>query len=58
MSVSIESQVLAKIRKAKRGSLFFTENFLAKTSADGVRKALERLVKSGEVVRIAQAIYV
>ncbi len=58
MSISIESQVFAKIRKAKRGSLFFVENFLATASASGVRKALERLVKGGEIVRIAQGIYV
>ena len=58
MSLSVEKQVLAKIKKAKRGSLFFTENFLANNSADGVRKALERLVKGGEIVRVAHGIYV
>lgn len=58
MAFSIESQVFAKIKKAKRGSLFFVENFLATASASGVRKALERLVKGGEIVRVAQGIYV
>ena len=58
MSLSVEKQVLEKIKKAKRGSLFFAENFLAKTSSDSVRKALERLVKGGEIVRVAHGIYV
>lgn len=53
-----EIQVLTKIKKAKRGSLFFIENFLTKTNSDAIRKALERLVKKGEIIRIAQGIYV
>lgn len=49
MNESIEIQILAKIKKAKRGSLFFIENFLTMTNADAVRKALERLVMKGEI---------
>lgn len=57
MSKSIEIQILDKIRKAKRGSLFFTENFSMYGNADALRKALERLVKSGELERLASGIY-
>jgi len=50
--------ILGKIKKAKRGSLFFNDDFIAKGSADTIRKALQRLVKYGELVRIANGIYV
>ncbi len=50
--------ILGKIKKAKRGSLFFNDDFFAKGSADTIRKALQRLVKYGELVRIANGIYV
>lgn len=57
MSESIEIQILEKVKKAKRGSLFFTENFSMYGNADALRKALERLVKSGELERLASGIY-
>ena len=57
MSKSIEIQILDKIRKAKRGSLFFTENFSMYGNADALRKALERLVKSEELERLVSGIY-
>ncbi|MDR0725547.1 MAG: DUF6088 family protein [Prevotellaceae bacterium] len=40
---NIEEQILAKIRKAKRGTLFFCESFTAFGTAKTVNKALERL---------------
>jgi len=55
---SIDIQILDKIKKAKRGSLYFSENFIAQGNADAVRKALERLVKAGELQRAARGIYV
>ena len=58
MNDTIELQVITKIKKAKRGALFFTENFLTKGNAKAVNKALERLVKDGELVRVATGIYV
>lgn len=58
MNKNLEIQILEKIKKAKRGTVFFTENFIAKGNADAVRKALERLVKIGEIKRIANGIYV
>lgn len=58
MTEIIEIQILKKIKKAKKGSLFFIENFLSKNNSTAVRKALERLVKKNEIIRIAQGIYV
>ena len=58
MSETTEYQILSKIKKANRGSIFFIENFLAKNNAEAVRKSLERLVKSGELQRVATGIYV
>jgi len=58
MIYNTEIQVLNKIKKAKRGTLFFTESFVTIGNADTLRKALERLVKSGEIQRIAAGIYV
>ena len=58
MAENIEIQILAKIKKAKRGSLFFSENFMTIGQADAIRKALGRLVKSGELSRVATGLYV
>lgn len=58
MNESVEIQILEKVKKARRGTLFFNENFITKGNADTVRKALERLVKAGDLVRIATGIYV
>ena len=38
----IEKLTLNKIKKARRGSLFFIEDFITKASNDASRKALER----------------
>jgi len=58
MIISIEEQILKKIKKAKRGSLFFPESFTSFGNAKAVWKALERLVNSGELYRVAKGIYV
>lgn len=58
MPETTEYQILSKIKKARRGSVFFIENFLTKNNAESVRKSLERLVKSGELQRVATGIYV
>jgi hypothetical protein len=54
---STDDKVIAKIKKAKRGSLFFTEDFLSFGSAKTVSKALERMVEKEEVFRVARGIY-
>lgn len=58
MSKSVEIQVLTKIKKAAKGTLFFVDSFATIGSAKTVNKALERLVKSGELHRVATGIYV
>lgn len=58
MSKSIENKVFEKIKKSRRGKLFFVENFLAAGNAKSVNKALERLVIKGELMRVAMGIYV
>jgi predicted transcriptional regulator of viral defense system len=58
MAVSIEKQIIIKIKKAKGGSLFFIDNFASIANAKSVNKALERLAKSGELHRVATGIYV
>jgi predicted transcriptional regulator of viral defense system len=58
MTINTEIQILKKIKKAKRGTLFFTESFLTIGNADTLRKALERLVKDGKIQRVAPGIYV
>lgn len=58
MNESTESKVFAKIKKAKRGTLFFVDSFTSIDSARSVNKALERLVNAGELQRVATGSYV
>jgi predicted transcriptional regulator of viral defense system len=58
MILNIENQILNKIKKAKRGTLFFTENFIKIGSPDAIRKALERLVKNQALERVSAGMYV
>lgn len=58
MSKSIEIQVLEKIKRSPRGTLFFVDSFATIANAKAVNKALERLVKSGKLDRVATGIYV
>ena len=57
MADTIEIQIIKKIKKAKRGSLFFIEDFLRFGSSKSVAKALERLVEKKEISRVARGIY-
>ena len=57
MTDNIEIQILVKIKKAKRGSLFFMEDFIRFGNSKAISKALERLVEKGEISRIARGIY-
>ncbi|MBX2923342.1 MAG: hypothetical protein KF746_14165 [Chitinophagaceae bacterium] len=58
MPKSTETQILERVRRKGRGILFFTDSILKNRNPDAVRKALERLVKSGELERVATGIYV
>ncbi len=55
---TVEIQILNRIKKAGRGVLFFTESFITFGTANAVRKALQRLVKVGEIERVSVGIYV
>ena len=56
--LNIEEQIIAKIKKAKSGTLFFPEQFSDFAENAAVRKALQRLTERGNIVRVAQGIYV
>ena len=58
MSKSIEKQVLDKIKRSPKGTLFIVDSFVKIANTKAINKALERLVKSGEIERVAQGIYV
>ncbi|HOI00234.1 MAG TPA: DUF6088 family protein [Bacteroidales bacterium] len=58
MTLNTELQILKRISKARRGVLFFTENFVRFGTPDAVRQALGRLVKKGELDRVTTGIYV
>ncbi len=57
MIENTDLQILNKIRKARRGSLFFVEDFLRFGNYKTVSKALERLVEKEEISRVARGIY-
>ena len=57
MTLGTEILILTKFKKAKRGSLFFTEDFLRFGNSKAIAKALERLVKKGDISRVARGIY-
>lgn len=54
----IELKILNKIKKARGGTLFFIDNFINKGTNEAIRKALERLVKAGELKRVATGLYI
>jgi predicted transcriptional regulator of viral defense system len=55
---SVEIRVLDRIKRNPRGTLFFVDSFATISNAKSVNKALERLVNSGELERVATGIYV
>ena len=54
---STDDKILVKINKARRGTLFFADDFITYGTAKTVAKALERLVVKEEIVRVARGIY-
>lgn len=57
MLESVDNKVIVKVKKAKRGSLFFIEDFLNLGTSKAVSKALERLVERKELSRVSRGIY-
>jgi hypothetical protein len=55
---SIVNKVYNKISQSKKGTLFFVDSFLDIGNTKSINKALERLVLSGKLHRIATGVYV
>lgn len=54
---SIDDKIIAKIKKCGRGKGYFVSDFARYGEAKSVQKALERLVKSQTLLRLARGIY-
>ena len=54
---SVENKIEASIKRQRRGKLFFAADFVSFGSDEAVFKALQRLQKSGLLVRVAKGIY-
>ncbi len=57
MPESIENKILTRLKKEKRGTLFFTEDFVSIGNAKAISKALERLTNRGDIERVARGVY-
>ncbi len=57
MIQTIESKVFAKIKKARRGTLFFIDDFIRFGNTKTIGKTLDRLSKEGELKRLAPGIF-
>ncbi|MDR0830871.1 MAG: DUF6088 family protein [Prevotellaceae bacterium] len=57
MTESIENKIFEKIKKAKRGALFFADNFVAFGNIDTIYRTLNRLVEKGELDKVTNGIY-
>ena len=57
MSESIENKILTKLKREKKGTIFFTEDFVSIGNAKTVSKALERLTNRGDIERVARGVY-
>ena len=55
--MSIDEQVEAKIKKCKAGSILFSEDFQDLSNPGAIKVALHRIVKRGNLSRIARGIY-
>jgi len=52
-----EQKILARLKRAGRGKVFFPDYFADLASSDSIRKALEILTSKGEIIRVARGIY-
>jgi hypothetical protein len=57
MNKSVENKIVEKIKKYKRGKIFFADDFALLGSADSIRQALQNLQKTGLLVRVATGVY-
>ena len=54
---SIANQIEMRIKRWKKGRIFFPEDFLDIAEYENVRKTLTRLCNSGKIIRIAKGIF-
>lgn len=54
---SLESNVQQKIWRMRKGSIFFSEDFLAMGTQAAINKALSELAKKGSIIRLAPGLY-
>jgi hypothetical protein len=54
---SSDDQLFDRIKRSRRGTLYFTDDFLNIANAKTVAKALERLVQDGKLHRAAAGMY-
>jgi hypothetical protein len=57
MCDTIENKIFNRIKKAKRGVVFFTTDFTAYGNSKACNKALERLTKQEKIMRVGRGIY-
>ena len=57
MDYSIENKILKKMKQNRRGKIFFANDFAAVGNYKACSKALERLAKQGEIMRVSRGIY-
>jgi len=57
MNESINSQIEAKVKRAKSGAIFLPSDFKDLGTSTAIRKALSRLVEQKVLVRMGQGIY-
>lgn len=58
MNISINSQIEARVKRAKPGSIFLPSDFKDLGTSTAIRKTLSRLVEQKTLVRMGQGIYV
>ena len=57
MHISVDDQIIKKIKNFKSQRVFFVDDFIDMSNYKTVSKALERLVVSGDLTRVAKGIY-
>lgn len=55
--MAIQDQILDRIRSQGRGKVFTPKDFLDLASRDAADQSLSRLVKSGDITRLARGLY-
>lgn len=54
---SVDKQIIRSIKKCGRGLVFYTDKFSHFGTPARVQKAMEQLVASGDIIRVARGIY-